>query len=48
VPASILRLFFGEGASILLEGQRVIPHRLTDFGFQFRFTSIHEALFNLG
>lgn len=48
VPAFILRLFFAEGASVLLEGQQVIPQRLADLDFRFRYPTIHEALMNLG
>lgn len=47
VPAFVLRLFFGEAASMLLEGQRAIPKRLLEDGFHFRYPTIKEALFNL-
>jgi len=48
LPGFVLRFFFGEAASILLGGQRVIPKRLLDDGFHFQYSSIKEALFNLG
>jgi uncharacterized protein len=47
VPAFAMRLFFGEMASVLLEGQRVMPRRLLDLGFQFRFPAAGPALRDL-
>jgi hypothetical protein len=44
VPASVLRLIMGEMAEMLLTGQRVIPKRLTDLGFQFEFPLLRSAL----
>jgi uncharacterized protein len=44
VPAVALRLFFGEMASVLLEGQRVAPSRLLHLGFRFRFPDAESAL----
>ena len=32
-----MKALFGEMAHVLLTGQRVVPARLTDTGFQFRF-----------
>lgn len=43
-PAFALRLAFGEMASTLLTGQRVVPRRLLDLGFAFRFPDASEAL----
>ena len=47
VPAFVLRLQFGEGAKVLMEGQRVLPERLLKSGFVFRFSTIEEALSDL-
>ena len=47
VPAFALRLAFGELSSVLLEGQRVLPRRLLDMGFAFRFPDAEDALGNL-
>ncbi|HZY99694.1 MAG TPA: TIGR01777 family oxidoreductase [Candidatus Baltobacteraceae bacterium] len=48
VPKIALRLMLGEGAYILLEGQRVLPKRLLDeYGFEFRFPEIDAALRHL-
>ncbi|BBB33607.1 conserved hypothetical protein [Thermotomaculum hydrothermale] len=44
VPAFALRLLFGEGAGILLEGQRVIPEKLINYGFEFKFPDLELAL----
>lgn len=44
VPSYVLKLQFGEGASMLLEGQRVFPERLLKHGFKFRFSGIQEAV----
>jgi uncharacterized protein (TIGR01777 family) len=44
VPGFMLRVVLGEFASVVLKGQRVVPTRLLDNGFQFRFPSLREAL----
>ena len=43
VPAFALQLVFGEGASILTEGQRVLPEAPLAAGFTFRYPTIGEA-----
>jgi len=43
-PGWMIKLILGEFGSVLLEGQRVIPRRLLDAGFQFRYPDIEEAL----
>lgn len=35
VPAQALRLVLGEMSTLLLDGQRVLPRRLLDSGFEF-------------
>ncbi len=47
VPAFVLRIQLGEGAKVLLEGQRVFPKRLLESGFTFSFPSIEEAIDDL-
>jgi hypothetical protein len=47
VPGFMLKLFLGEFASALLEGQKVQPKRLLEAGFQFQFPTIREALYDL-
>jgi NAD dependent epimerase/dehydratase family enzyme len=45
VPSFALKVTMGEGrADALLTGQRAIPKRLTDAGFEFRFRTIESAL----
>ena len=50
VPATSVRLLLGELAdALLLEGCRVLPARLEQSGYPFRFTDLEEALrFQLG
>jgi len=38
---------FGEAAGILLEGARVLPRRLEQLGFTFRFPTLGAALEDL-
>jgi hypothetical protein len=40
----MLRLVLGEFGSILLEGQKVIPQKLMQAGFQFQYPEIAPAL----
>jgi len=40
----MLRLVLGEFGSILLEGQRVLPQKLVQAGFQFSYPEIDRAL----
>lgn len=43
-PAPVLRLLLGEMATVVLDGQRVVPRRLTSLGFRFRFAEIDAAV----
>jgi len=47
VPGFVLKLMFGEMASVLLEGQQVVPHRLQELGFEFKYSTAEKALANL-
>ena len=48
VPGFILKLLYGDMAKeTMLQGQKVIPKRLMDDGFQFKFTKLDDALENL-
>lgn len=47
VPAFVLRLQYGEGAKIFIEGQTVLPGRLLDSGFKFTFGRLEQALADL-
>lgn len=44
VPRFVLRLQLGEGAQVLIQGQAVLPQRLLDSGFQFKFSDIDTAV----
>ncbi|ANG62339.1 TIGR01777 family protein [Marinobacterium aestuarii] len=44
MPAPLLELLLGEASELLLSGQRVYPRRLLDAGYEFRCTSLAEAL----
>lgn len=46
-PSFLVRLLLGEFGEVVLTGQRVIPKRLLDAGFQFRFPDIDQALQDL-
>jgi uncharacterized protein len=43
-PAFGLKIAFGEMASIVLEGQRVVPKKLLETGYRFRFPELQGAL----
>jgi uncharacterized protein (TIGR01777 family) len=47
VPAAVLRAAFGEGASVLLDGQRVLPKKALALGYKFRFETLAAALADL-
>ncbi len=45
VPAFGIKLLFGEmGETLLLQGARVLPERLQEAGFEFKFTNLEAAL----
>lgn len=44
VPGFALKMAYGEGASLILEGQRVLPKKAQDAGFEFRFANLKDAL----
>lgn len=44
VPAPALRLALGRRATLVLDGQRVLPQRGLDLGFSFAFPTLEEAL----
>ncbi len=44
LPAFVLRLLFGEMASVLLASQRAVPARTIELGYQFRWGELEPAL----
>lgn len=47
VPRFALKAIFGEMSELLLHGQRVVPKRLLDCGFKFKFHHLQDALEDL-
>ena len=47
VPTFALRAMLGEGADMLLQGQRVLPLRTQELGYRFAFPELTGALANL-
>ena len=47
VPAFAMKIAFGQGAVVLLDGQSAVPKRLLDAGFNFEFEWIEDALANI-
>ncbi|MBI3468406.1 MAG: TIGR01777 family protein [Planctomycetes bacterium] len=47
VPGFMLRLQFGQVAEIITSGQRVLPKRTVELGYQFRYPTIDAALVDL-
>ncbi len=43
-PAWVLKLILGEMSELLIGGQRVIPKRILETGFQFKFADLDDAL----
>jgi uncharacterized protein len=46
-PVSLLKPALGEMASMLLEGQKVLPARMSAAGYRFQFANLADALANL-
>ncbi len=44
IPAFVLKILLGEMAELLLGGQRVLPERLEQAGFEFKFKTLKQAL----
>ncbi|MBE0488630.1 MAG: TIGR01777 family protein [Halomonas sp.] len=47
VPAMVIRQVLGDGATVVLDGQRVHPDRLLADGFRFRFPQIDSAIYDI-
>jgi len=44
IPAFAMKMMYGEGARVLLEGQKVLPEKLMKAGFGFKYPTIQNAL----
>mmetsp|Transcript_22925 Transcript_22925/g.31892 ORF Transcript_22925/g.31892 Transcript_22925/m.31892 type:complete len:172 (+) Transcript_22925:551-1066(+) len=44
VPAFVLETLLGEGATLVLDGQQVLPTRALDAKFQFKYNTVLEAM----
>lgn len=44
LPEWLLKLMFGEMATLLIDGQKVLPTALLDLGFEFKHQTIQQAL----
>lgn len=47
VPAFLLKMVFGEMATILLNGSRISSEKIIEYDFKFKYASLNEALRNL-
>ncbi len=47
LPSLVPKLLLGEGAELLLEGQRVYPQKLLDAGFEFEYSDLDSAFKNI-
>ena len=44
LPAFVMHALFGEVATVVVDGQRVVPQKLQELGFEFRFPKLEPAL----
>jgi len=47
IPAVAVKLALGEASTLALEGREVLPSRLLESGYEFKFNQIDKALINL-
>ena len=47
VPGILIKVLLGDGAKVVLEGQRVISNRLHKSGFRFEYPELSNALLNI-
>jgi uncharacterized protein (TIGR01777 family) len=47
IPLFLLKIKFGEGATAIASGQKMLPKRLLEAGFRFEFEDIEDALNDL-
>jgi uncharacterized protein (TIGR01777 family) len=44
VPSFVPEFLLGEGAKVVLEGQQVLPKRTTNYGFEYQYPTVKQAL----
>ena len=45
MPATVVKLLFGQmGDELMIQGQSVVPKKLQQQGFQFKYSDLHSAL----
>ncbi len=47
VPEFALTLLYGEGAKVIVSGQRAVPEKLTSAGYSFSYNNLQQALQNI-
>ena len=47
IPPFILKIIYGEGAEVLLSSQKVLPKKLIEAGFEFKYPTIEKSLFTM-
>ncbi len=47
IPGFVIKLIKGEFGTVLLQGQRVVPNKLSHAGFEFQYPHINHALMDL-
>lgn len=47
IPSFIFRFIYGEGASMIINGQKVFPYKLLNYGYSFQYPEIKTALKDL-
>jgi uncharacterized protein len=47
VPSFVLQLLLGDGAKVVLEGQKVLPNHTLSIGFNYEYPELKEALTNI-
>jgi hypothetical protein len=47
VPSFVLKLVLGEASTLALDGQRVVPKRLLETGYTFRYETLADAFVSL-
>ncbi|MCX6150999.1 MAG: TIGR01777 family oxidoreductase [Ignavibacteriales bacterium] len=47
IPEFVFKIFFGEASKLITTGQKVIPQKLLQNGYQFKYNNLNDALKNL-